>query len=594
MNRPRTLQELVHWLEVGTGARWVRLAACLVGALALSLTVAWKQFHGATSEVTLLQADLGRQLAEGEGFTTLVNYPQSSAVLEARGRAFSATQAYPELSQAPLYSIAIAAAIRVLPSEMRESLFTAVPVVPDGYGGDYVLLGLNLVLFWIALALTFELALRLFSVRAAWLAMLALMFSVTAWQQVVAVNGTPLLMMLALVAFRAWWAAEAAADAGVPRIAVAIMGLASGLLFLAEYSAGVLVLIALGWAALRFSGRNRLVALALVAAGFILPAAPWIVRNLALTGSPVALASQNVALKAGDPTAEPALLRTRLSTESPRIELRKLGNKALTGLQGTIQTHLWSGGGLFLSAFFVAGWLYGFKTRTTNRLRWLFTFSFAALVAGQAFLNSGESERLAVFWLAPLIVTFGAGFFFVLLDANSLLREWPRLVLLVLLAVQALPLARDALEPRRLHFTYPPYFPQLLIGLREEIEQRGALNRFGAMADIPAGAAWYGRHRVWAQPERLRDFQAIMVKQPVGALLLTPRTLDRPFLSELGARGSALTSIRGGSDDRFGEWGQIYGALLTGRMPAGFPLTERQPFAENLYVLLNPALPRLQ
>jgi hypothetical protein len=44
---------------------------------------------------------------------------------------------------------------------------------------------------------------------------------------------------------------------------------------------------------------------AFLGAGFLLVAGPWIARNLALTGSPTALAIQNIALKAGDSTAEP-------------------------------------------------------------------------------------------------------------------------------------------------------------------------------------------------------------------------------------------------------------------------------------------------
>jgi len=41
MKRPRTLQELIHWLELGGGARWVRLAAVLLLTLLVSLRVAW-------------------------------------------------------------------------------------------------------------------------------------------------------------------------------------------------------------------------------------------------------------------------------------------------------------------------------------------------------------------------------------------------------------------------------------------------------------------------------------------------------------------------------------------------------------------------
>jgi len=113
------------------------------------------------------------------------------------------------------------------------------------------------------------------------------------------------------------------------------------------------------------------------------------------------------------------------------------------------------------------------------------------------------------------------------------------------------------------------------------------------MADVPAGVAWYGQQRVWAQPGRLRDFYAITLEQPIGELLLTPRTLDRPFFSELGARPVEPAALSR-STDLFGEWGRIYAGLFTGRIPADFPLNAPQKLAENLYVLLNPALPPAQ
>ena len=58
---------------------------------------------------------------------------------------------------------------------------------------------------------------------------------------------------------------------------------------------------------------------------------------------------------------------------------------------------------------------------------------------------------------------------------------------------------------------------------------RDQTGRFGVMADVPAGVAWYSDHRVWAQPARLHDFYAITLEQSIGELLLTPKTLDRPF-----------------------------------------------------------------
>jgi hypothetical protein len=594
MNSPRTAQEFIHWLEVGAGARWLRWAALAAVTVALSLRVAWTQFHGPTSEITLLQADTGRQVMRGEGFTTLVNFPQTAAVLEARRVKFDPGQAYPELHHAPLYPLTIAGALWLLPEGSREKWMSAAPVPPDGFGGDYVLLGLNLVLLWTAALLTYRLGRRLFEPRVGALAAGALLLSVASWQATVAVNGTPLLMVLILAAFLVWQRLEelAGAELAGGRLAAwnAVLGGLVGLLFLAEYSAGTLVVVAFGYSALRFRGRERWLALAGVATAFALVTGPWIARNVALTGHPVALAGHNLALKAGDPTAEPTTMRTTLSATAPPVDLRKLANKTLTSLQEDLKSRMWAGGAMWLTAFFVAGWLYPFRAGPANRLRWVFTAALGVLLLAQAALNSGETERHAAVWLAPIVMVFGAGFFFVLLGSNALLGLWPRAAMAALLGLQALPLAHDALEPRRLHFQYPPYFPSLFQGMRLELQRREAIGRFGIMADVPAGVAWYGRERAWALPPRLRDFYAITLQQPIGELLLTPRTLDRPFFSELNARPilpGALSAV----PNRFGEWGEIYAGLLTGALPREFPLAAPQKLAENLYVLLNPALP---
>lgn len=585
----KSAQELIHWLEIGAGARWIRLAALLAGTLVLSVLICYKQFHGPTTEMTLVQADMARQLASGAGFTTKVNFPQTAAVMEARGVRFDLATPYPELHHAPLYSIVLAAGLRLLPEARRMELFGAPPPPPDGFGADYFLLAMNLLLLWLAAWLTYVVGRRLFEPRVGWLAALALLLSVPIWEQTVAVNGTPLLMVLALAAFWTWVRAEH--SAGAVRLRwLAALGVSCGLLFLAEYSAGALVLVALGYAAWQGEGAGRAAAIAIVALGFALVSAPWIARNIALTAHPTALARQNVALKFGDSTAEPAVARATLSAELPRLDLKKLGNKTLTSLQENLKSRLWAGGAMWLTAFFVAGWLYGFRSPAANRMRWVFTIALGVLLLAQAALNSGESDRHVAIWLAPLLMIFGAGFFFVLLGSNAALAQWPRLVAGALLAIQALPLVHDALEPRRLHFQYPPYFPSLFQGMREELDRRAQPGRFGIMADVPAGVAWYAGVRAWSQPPRLRDFYAITLEQPIGELLLTPRTLDRPFFTELNAR-PVLPGSLSAVPNRFGEWGEIYAGLLTGAMPREFPLNVPTKLAENLYVLLNPALP---
>jgi len=573
-------------MEQGGGARWVRTALLAVVVVALTARYSWCQFHGLPSEWTLQQAELGRQIARGQGFTTEVNYPQTYALMKARGEPFSEKKLYPELHHAPLYALVLAGVFKIAP----ESMWKHIPESPNGWAPDYVVLGVNLVLFWVAVWLVWRLALRLFDERVAWIAAGGTALSVTLWQQTVAVSGLPLFMVLMAALFlvlaggEETWAENPSWSLALAG-RLAALGALGGLLFLTEYSAGLVALVLAGYLAWRMRGLVRWPALGVFAGAFVLVVAPWLTRNVLVIGHPLGLAWQNLALKADDTTAMPAAIRNTATTEAPGLEMRKLGNKGLTGMERNLKERLWSGGAMIFTAFFVAGLVYQFRNGPTNRVRWCFAITLLVLLAGQAYFNSGESPRLPAYYLAPLLIVFGAAFFFVLVDSQPNLSTHWRWVAAALLAVQALPLLRDCLEPRKVHFHYPPYFPQLFMELKRDTDAR-FVKGASIAADVPAGTAWYGQQRVWARPERLRDFYEITVQQPIGALLLTPVTLDRPFFTELAARREDV--IRTLSDS--GGWGPVFAGLVNRRMPANFPLNAQpQRLTENIVLLIDPS-----
>lgn len=576
--KPRSLQDWVHWLEAGAGGRWVTRAAIVVGVLLLSWRIGYTQFQGPRSEQTLAQAVVARQLAEGHGFSTLVREPQSVAWARERGRAEETF--LPELRQAPLYPAIIAATLGILPDTVREKWFSTRPEPPAGFFPDYVLLGVNIALLWLAAAQTYFLARRMFDRETGAIAALALLLSSAIWSETVAVNGVPLTMVLTLALFQVIHRIDGV-DTGGKRgwLLAALAGLLAGGLFLTDYPAGVALVAVWGWIGLSARGRSRWVNIAAATLAFLIVAGPWMARNVSLAANPLGLAAQGIALKAGDPTADPAMVRAGFSTEPPKIQLRKLGNKVLTAVQTSMGGQLWSAGGFFLTALFVTGLVYRFRDEQVNRLRWLFVFTLALLTLAHAALDSGEGERLPMAYATPLLMIWGAGFFSVLIASSEVWRQRSRWAAAVLLTVQALPLAQDIAEPRRLHFHFPPYYPGLFIGMGEEMARRaGPLPVW--TADVPAGVAWYSGQRVWTQPRTLGEFYGVCQEQPQLALVLTPRTLDRPFFGELMKRENPGMNTT--------EWADVYAALVTHRFPPAFPLSAPQKVTDNFYVLLNP------
>lgn len=576
----RSLQEWVHWFEEGEGARWVRHAAFALGVLLLSCVVGYKQFRGPLSEVTMAQAVVGRQIASGAGFTTLVNYPQSFAWAGGKqegGRFVNVARSLPELHQPPLYSAVLGAALAVSPAR--------------GVRADHVLLVVNVLLLWCAALQTYFLARRLFDARAGVLAMCALLLSSPVWAAAMAVNGATLAMVLWLAMFQIGARAYAhVADENslspwkVSRrhrvLAALVGGVVIGLLFLCDYAAMIVLPVVLVEVWARTQSWRRASSLLLIAAGFALVTSPWIARNVALAGNPFAFASQGIALKAGDSTAEPAVRRATFSTEAPRLDLNKLGNKVLTAAQRGLGGRAWSGGGIFMTAFFVAGLAYRFRDPSVNRLRWMVAGTIAAFALSQAFFDSGEGERGAWLCMTPLIVIFGAGFFRVLVESNEALARRAGIAALALLATQALPLARDVLQPRGAHsHNFPPYLPALFEGIGEKLSE-GRAEPLAWMSDVPAGAAWYSGRRVWMQPASMSGFRQVARWQQVRALVLTPETLSRPFFG-----GLAKASL-GEADD----WAAVYRGLAAGRLPPDFPLSVPVRITADFYVLIDPGI----
>jgi len=128
-----------------------------------------------------------------------------------------------------------------------------------------------------------------------------------------------------------------------------------------------------------------------------------VARNLALTGHPVALAAHNVALKFGDHHGGAGGVRATLSTDAPRVDSTNSATDAHV-VAGKSEVALWSGAGCGSRRYSSRGMLYTFaRRRRATPLGLHGGAGGAAALAGGA-PNSGESERLAAVWLAPLVM----------------------------------------------------------------------------------------------------------------------------------------------------------------------------------------------
>ncbi|MCP5518697.1 MAG: glycosyltransferase family 39 protein [Verrucomicrobiales bacterium] len=323
------LQELIHRFELGEGARWVRRLAALLALLALPWWYDTREFRNFNTAEAMEAAQLARNLARGEGFTTRSIRPFSLHLVEQQQglEAGLAGAPHPDLVTPPLYPVLLAGLMKGLPFDHN----------PEAMLWRYqpeVLIALwNQLLFFATLWLVFRIAQRLFDTEVGVVSVALLAASDVLWR--FTTSGLSTVLAMFLVTAVAWVVVRVSESERAPepsrRRAVqwaALGGLLIGLAGLTRYTLLALLIpwILLPWC---FGARHKLmVGLVgvLVAAGVV---APWILRNQHLSGAPFGVTGYAV-YQDTEPWPGERLERS-VAPDSPRVEVGYLVRKVLQG-----------------------------------------------------------------------------------------------------------------------------------------------------------------------------------------------------------------------------------------------------------------------
>lgn len=571
-----TLQELIHSLEEGAGARamkWVGfIAAFLVLAVAYDMR-GWRNF---SSPEAMDAAQVARNLAEGRGFTTQFIRPASLYLLGNQSGAGSLTNAHPDLANAPAWPALLAGAMRVLP------LRHAIPAddTTHTFQPELAIAWVNQGLFLVALLLAWRLGRRLFDPLVAWLSTAVLLGADLLWR--FSVSGLPTMLALVLLLLLATLlvAAERGgreAKWGAARLYLAafLAGTLAGALGLTRYGLAVLVLPVMFFFNICFNPRGLGLGLAALV-GFGAVMTPWLMRNHALSGRLFGTAGLAVYQTTDRFPADRLERLLNPENDITHEDLRQVGLDELLyklgdRLPGVLQNDLPRLGGSWVTGLFLAALLVPFRNPSLARLRLFTLMCLPFLVVVQALGQTRfttlapdvNGENLLVV-LAPLVFILGVGMFAVLLDQLELPPFAGRgivigLFLLVACAPMLFALGRTPRSP----MAYPPYHPQVIQERAGWLGERDLL-----MSDMPWAVAWYGRRDcVWLPANVAEGFHAVNSIRPVNALYLTALTLDQRLVSEL---------LEG--EDRI--WGDFAAnAVVRREIPDNFPL--KFAFAEG-------------
>lgn len=581
------IQEVIHKIELGEWTRYVKVGVALLGFLVFAVVYDIRQFKNFSTEEAMDQAQLARNIATGQGYTTdfvrplslyllqkqqAVNQPGAAAAAFLKGN-------HPDVANPPVYPLLVAGWMKLLPfnHDIPEDFWRHQPEV--------LIAVLNQIFFFAAVFLVFRLALKLFDTPVAWITAVIFFGTDLFWRY--SVSGLSTMFLVLLVVALAWCLVvleERHRLETATRSTYLFLSLGVGALL----GTGMLTRYAFGWMAVPvvlfyvlYLGRQRVMtslATLAIAAAIV---SPWLVRNTMLTGLPFGTATYAI-YQETVPQFQGNKLERYASQEfdliMQKVQVNEFIKKLVVNSAGIVRGELLNLGGNWASAFFIVGLMVPFLNPGLNRLRVFLLLSVLVLIAAEALgrghltVDSPEinSEKLLVL-MAPLAFLFGVAMFYLLLDQINL--PFPPTRTLAASGfglVVCAPLIFSILPPRTIPIAYPPYWPPMVQDVSRWMTPDELM-----MSDMPWAVAWYGdRKCLWATLDAPSDLGKIKqsdffdindYQKPIQGILLTRVTTDAKWFSQM---------IQG-QDFAWGKF--MLECLLRTNVPTGFPLKYSPP-----------------
>ena len=564
------LQQFLHTIEEGRGARVLKFIVALLGFILLAGMYDFRAYKNFSAPEAMDAAQVARNLSQGKGFTTDYVRPLSVYLLRThRSDRDPQTLEHPDLANAPFYPTLLAGVLAVLPFDYNTPLLMSART----YRPEVIITALNQVLFFLGAVLIYYLGRRVFDRTVGAVSAIVFVTAEVFWR--FSISGLSTMLLLNLVLGVAWCLVRLDEEQRKDRpnttvinVWSIIAGILVGLCMLTRYSfifllAPVAIYIAMLHP--RFRGR---IGVGIFAIALVL-IAPWIVRNFIVSGTPFGTAGyaavEGTISITGDTlqrSLHPDFLIDRLR---PYDFIRKI----IFNARPILQNDLPRLGGNWLAAFFLVGLLSPFKSATASKLRLFTVASLALFVVVQALGQTAlsditkeiNSENLIVIF-APLVFIFGVGFFFIMVERLAIpFVAVTQAIITLLIAINVLPLALDWMAPRVV-YSYPPYFPPLINNLANLMGPKEMM-----MSDIPWAVAWYGQRDcsllTLNSDTDFTEFNKTV--RPVSGLYFSRVTMDSKLSADI------LTYVVRNQK----PWSRfVWEAITRGEAPEGFPLTK--------------------
>ncbi|MFM7375415.1 MAG: glycosyltransferase family 39 protein [Chthoniobacterales bacterium] len=520
------VQEMIHRVEMGPFKVLILRAAFLLTVAGVAALYLFLNFRGLDSETAMDQAQVGRQIAAGTGYSTL--YIRPMAMWQFMEKGGLPTGFFPDTYNAPLNPAINAVLLRPIkrwwPMEPTDIVYMADRVIAAG----------GLIMFLASVVLVFFLTREIFDSRIAWLTTALVLLTDMMWR--FSVSGLPqntVLFLFILSLFFLHRAMQSREDGrtGAMLLQLAAVAFLLGVATLGHPAVAWMFLGFLVFTAIWF--RPRSVSTLLVFFVFLLVVGPWLVRNYMVSGNPLGLGI--FAILDGTTGSESSFMRSLQPDMTAFGAVRAKLRGGFTGQFENLFTYL--GFNVAAAAFFFA-FLHIFRHSVTNMFRWCVVLMWVgaatgmALFAPQGAVSANQLHMLFV----PIFAAYGMAFLLVLWNRLEIRFAPARNAFIgAVCAVTALPMAVNLLTAPSQRVNWPPYVPPFINAVCQWMKPGEII-----CSDMPWATAWYGGRVSLLIPSTVEQFVQLndykTLGGPINGLYLTPVSGNRPYLTQI-ARG---------------------------------------------------------
>jgi hypothetical protein len=563
----------------------IRRSLFFLVLIALTLGNLFTLFQGLNSPQAMDQAQIAREIARGNGFTTKMIRPVAYYQAEKTEKRSVSLLGFQDTYHSPLNPLLNAAVLKLLGADEPDAWQMGENEMV--YPLDRVIATVSTLFFLMSIGVTYLLVSRIFDAKIAGVCAILMLFCETFWNY--SLSGLPQMLMLLLFScgmYFVYRAVEAATEGRIAMTPAIIAGIFFTLLALTHW---MTVWIALGYiifAAIAFRPRG-IVGISVLAM-LIIPAVFVMLRNNGISGSPFGTAFLTLYNGLGN-GSETMVMRT-IDLEAEPLVLDGLIAKILrtTLLQATDIIPLLAG--IVVAPLFFLSLLHPFKRPSIANFRWAILLMWVTTAFGLAFfgvstesLNPNQLHLL----FAPLMTAYGLAFISILwsrLDfvaATPVLRNVHHFVIVIICAlplILSLPLkVRIGMHHRDKGGVphWPPYYAPALNSKSSGIKG-WVTDKQVVFSDQPWAVAWYAdRVSVWLPPTR-EGFQkletvAADLQTPAVGILISPSSHGSGSLSEVALAYRDFTPLI------------LDGRVLLATYPPGVPIYDKAPRLQEIY-----------